>query len=236
MNKDFTTKYLPELSDQKSSQAFCVFYLNLLGLSLKENRILPVFRVYCIKNKIRLELRWHTAYTFWHPKDKTAYVTVSVSVRAPKLSTVSASSSLTVSAGSVQGLFTALSLKMTLWVNQSSEVVFGQMNKELNLTVKLQIQLIILCSFRHRSVFVLICEWSLNRSDVRLHVWASLSHCVIRKHVETIRLHKLQVQGDRLPTTPYQTRPGDHESASCCLWPRFSGWGERSVTLSWTTN
>lgn len=236
MNKDFTTKYLPELSDQKSSQAFCVFYLNLLGLSLKENRILPVFRVYCIKNKIRLELRWHTAYTSWHPKDKTAYVTVSVSVRAPKLSTVSASSSLTVSAGSVQGLFTALSLKMTLWVNQSSEVVLWQMNKELNLTVKLQIQLIILCSFRHRSVFVLICEWSLNRSDVRLHVWASLSHCVIRKHVETIRLHKLQVQGDRLPTTPYQTRPGDHESASCCLWPRFSGWGERSVTLSWTTN
>lgn len=91
-------------------------------------------------------------------------------------------------------------------------------------------------TFQFLSWSVSDIRWSLNRSDVHLHVWASLSHCVIRKHVETIRLHKLQVQGDRLPTTPCQTRPGDHESASCCLSPRFLGWGERSVTLSWTTN
>ena len=38
MNKDFTTKYLPEPSDQKSSQAFCVFYFNLLGLSIERKQ------------------------------------------------------------------------------------------------------------------------------------------------------------------------------------------------------
>lgn len=112
---------------------------------------------------------------------------------------------------------------------------------ELNLTVKLQIQLII-----HRThcltiqFYVLICETSGSvwvRSDVHLHVWASLSHCVIRKHVETIRLHKPQVQGDRLPTTAFQTRPKDHESASCCLWPCFLGWGERKChSAGWQTN